>query len=63
MKQTIHFDLVSRLAVVSRWLPTAGGRVRSQVRSCGICGEQSGIIIIIIIIIIISIIGGAVLSP
>jgi hypothetical protein len=29
---------------VSRWLPTApAARVRSQVRSCGICGGQSGI--------------------
>jgi hypothetical protein len=27
---------------VSRWLPTAAARVRSQVSSCGICGEQSG---------------------
>jgi hypothetical protein len=27
---------------VSRWLPTAAARVRSQVRSCGICGGQSG---------------------
>jgi hypothetical protein len=27
---------------VSRWLPTAAVRVRSQVRSCGICGGQSG---------------------
>jgi hypothetical protein len=27
---------------VSRWLPTAAARVRAQVRSCGICGEQSG---------------------
>jgi hypothetical protein len=27
--------------VVSRWLPTAAARVRSQVRLCGICGEQS----------------------
>jgi hypothetical protein len=26
----------------SRWLPTAEARVRSQVRSCGICGGQSG---------------------
>jgi hypothetical protein len=28
--------------VVSCWLPTAVVRVRSQVRSCGICGGQSG---------------------
>jgi hypothetical protein len=28
---------------VSRWYPTAAARVRSQVRSCGICGGQSGI--------------------
>jgi hypothetical protein len=27
---------------VSRWLPTVAARVRAQVRSCGICGEQSG---------------------
>jgi hypothetical protein len=27
---------------VSRRLPTAAARVRSQVRSCGICGGQSG---------------------
>jgi hypothetical protein len=27
---------------VSRRLPTAADRVRGQVRSCGICGEQSG---------------------
>jgi hypothetical protein len=27
---------------VSRWLPTAAARVRSKVRSCGICGGQSG---------------------
>jgi hypothetical protein len=28
--------------VVSRWLPTAAARIRSQVRSCGICGGQIG---------------------
>jgi hypothetical protein len=28
--------------VVSRRLPTAAGRVRAHVRSCGICGGQSG---------------------
>jgi hypothetical protein len=27
---------------VSRWLPTASARVRSQVRLCGICDGQSG---------------------
>jgi hypothetical protein len=27
---------------VSRRLPTAAAQVRSQVRSCGICGGQSG---------------------
>jgi hypothetical protein len=27
---------------VSRWLPTAASPVRSEVRSCGICGGQSG---------------------
>jgi hypothetical protein len=26
---------------VSRWFPTAAARVRTQVRSCGICGGQS----------------------
>jgi hypothetical protein len=26
----------------SRWLPTAVARVRAQVRSCGVCGGQSG---------------------
>jgi hypothetical protein len=26
----------------SRWFPTAEARVRAQVRSCGICGGQSG---------------------
>jgi hypothetical protein len=29
--------------VISRRLPTAASRVRSQVKSCGICGGQSGI--------------------
>jgi hypothetical protein len=28
---------------VSRRLPTAAARIRSQVRSCGICGGRSGI--------------------
>jgi hypothetical protein len=32
-------DLIRKF---SRWLPTAAARVRSQVRSCGICGGQSG---------------------
>jgi hypothetical protein len=27
---------------VSRWFPTSSAWVREQVRSCGICGEQSG---------------------
>jgi hypothetical protein len=27
---------------VSRWLPAAEARVRARVRSCGICGGQSG---------------------
>jgi hypothetical protein len=31
-----------RAQAVSRWLPTAGARVLSQVRSYGICGGQSG---------------------
>jgi hypothetical protein len=26
---------------ISRWLPTAAARVRTQVWSCGICGGQS----------------------
>jgi hypothetical protein len=26
----------------SRWLPTAAARIRARVRSCGICGGQSG---------------------
>jgi hypothetical protein len=28
--------------VISRRIPTAAARVRSSVRSCGICGKQSG---------------------
>jgi hypothetical protein len=28
---------------VSRWLPTATSRFQSQVKSCGICGGQSGV--------------------
>jgi hypothetical protein len=28
---------------VSRWLPTAAGRVRARVWSCGICGGQSDV--------------------
>jgi hypothetical protein len=28
--------------VVRRWFPTAAVRARAQVRSCGICGGQSG---------------------
>jgi hypothetical protein len=27
---------------VSRWLLTVAARVRARIRSCGICGEQSG---------------------
>jgi hypothetical protein len=27
---------------VSHWLPTAAPRIQSQVKSCGICGRQSG---------------------
>jgi hypothetical protein len=30
------------VVAVSRRLPTAAARVRSQVRSCGICGGQNG---------------------
>jgi hypothetical protein len=36
---------IQRLAIaqaVSSWLPTAAARVRARVRSCGICGGQSG---------------------
>jgi hypothetical protein len=38
------FDFTGRAIAqaVSRRLPTAEARVRSQVRSCGICGGQSG---------------------
>jgi hypothetical protein len=32
----------ARAQAVSRWLPTVAVQVRSQVRSCGICGGQSG---------------------
>jgi hypothetical protein len=38
---TIKFDCAIAQAV-SRWLPTAAARVRARVRSCGICGGQSG---------------------
>jgi hypothetical protein len=31
---------------VSRQLPTAAARVQAQIRSCGICGAQSGIALI-----------------
>jgi hypothetical protein len=47
-KKLIHScDLVRRKGraiaqAVSRWFPTTAARVRSQVRSCGICGGQSG---------------------
>jgi endonuclease/exonuclease/phosphatase (EEP) superfamily protein YafD len=33
-----------QLQEVSRWLRTAAARVRAQVRSCGICGEQSEVL-------------------
>jgi hypothetical protein len=36
----IHGHAVAQ--AVSRWIPTAAARVRAQVRSCGICGGQSG---------------------
>jgi hypothetical protein len=36
------FDARPIAQAVSRRLPTAGARVRAQVRSCGICGGQSG---------------------
>jgi hypothetical protein len=29
---------------VSRWFPTTASRIRARVRSCGICGGQSGIV-------------------
>jgi hypothetical protein len=32
----------AKAQAVSRWLPTAGARVRARVRICGICGGQSG---------------------
>jgi hypothetical protein len=37
-------ELVGRAIAqaVSCWLPTATARTRARVRSCGICGEQSG---------------------
>jgi hypothetical protein len=39
-----EMDLIGRAIAqaVSRRLPTAAVRVRAQVRSCGICGGQSG---------------------
>jgi hypothetical protein len=42
---TLRVSLLSDRAVaqaVSRRLPTAAARLRAQVRSCGICGGQSG---------------------
>jgi hypothetical protein len=40
----IFIDLPDRAIAqaVSRWLPTAAARFREWVRSCGICGGQSG---------------------
>jgi hypothetical protein len=39
----LHVDLGRTIAqAVSRLLPNAATRVRAQVRSCGICGGQSG---------------------
>jgi hypothetical protein len=43
-KQTYEYIAMLGRAIaqaVSRWLPTAAARVRSQVRSCEICGGQS----------------------
>jgi hypothetical protein len=42
-KYRVIFNLGRAIAhAVSRWLPTAAVQVRSQVRSCGICGGESG---------------------
>jgi hypothetical protein len=42
-KRTIRYmDRSAISVVVSRWLPIAAARVRARLRSCGICGEQSG---------------------
>jgi hypothetical protein len=43
----LHFSNIKECGraiaqAVSRWLPTGAARVQSQVRSCGICGGQSG---------------------
>jgi hypothetical protein len=38
----LHLEGRAIAQAVSRWLPTAAACVRSQVRSCGICGRQSG---------------------
>jgi hypothetical protein len=39
--QLCHWQCIAW--VVSRWLSTAVARFRARVRSCGICGGQSGI--------------------
>jgi hypothetical protein len=39
---TSRYQGYTRGRAVSRWIPTVAARVRSQVRSCGICGGQSG---------------------
>jgi hypothetical protein len=40
------FQLSRAIAqAVSRWLPLVAARVRSQVRSCEICGGQSGSVV------------------
>jgi hypothetical protein len=36
------YNYVCSGAAVSRWRPTEAARVRARVRSCGICGRQSG---------------------
>jgi hypothetical protein len=36
----IHGHAIAQ--AISHWLPTAAAQVRSQVRSCKICGGQSG---------------------
>jgi hypothetical protein len=41
--QVSNYELGRAIAqAVSRWLPTAAGRVQAQVWSCGICGVQGG---------------------
>jgi hypothetical protein len=42
VSQTVQCKGRATAQAVSRRLPTAADRVRAQVRSCGICGGQSG---------------------